>query len=252
MSVVLYEVRDRVARITFNRPDAANAITMEVATALREAVARAAADDDVRSVLLAGNGPRFCGGGDVASFAAAEDREAFMYALAVETDAAVRAIEQLAKPVVVAVQGAVAGVGLGFMLAADIAVAASGTKFVFAYPGIGVTPDCGVSYLLPRAIGQQRALHFALTNRPVSAQTALEWGLIGEVVHDGDVASSRATQIALDWAQGPAHAFGQARRLLRSGWEQTREEVGLDEARTISQISVTPETDALIAKFVNR
>ncbi|WP_110239704.1 enoyl-CoA hydratase/isomerase family protein [Nocardioides gilvus] len=249
---VTYDVADGVAHLQLNRPDAANALDMALATALREATEWAQGDDDVRAVLLTGAGKRFCGGGDVASFAAAEDQATFLYALAVEADAAVRALEALSKPVVAAVQGAVAGAGLAIMLAADVIVAAAGTKFVFAYPGIGLTPDCGVSWLLPRAIGQQRALSFALANKPIGPETALEWGLVAEVVDEGVDASVRAGEIAAGFAAGPAGALGQARRLLRAGWSQTREEMGLEEARTISAMVTGDEAQGLINAFVSR
>ena len=252
MSTVAYEVRDGVAHITLNRPDAANAINLPLASALKEAAERDGADDAVRAVALAGAGARFCGGGDVASFTTADDPGAYLQELAVEADAAVRALEGLAKPVVAGVHGAVAGAGLAIMLAADVVVAATGTKFVFAYPGIGLTPDCGVSYLLPRAIGQQRALSFALHNKPIIPATALEWGLVTEVSGDPDETHARAAQVAAGWAAGPASALGQARRLLRAGWALERAEVGLEEARTISAQVTGDEAQKLINAFVSR
>lgn len=250
--VVTYAVRDGVAHITLNRPGAANALDPGLSHALRLAAERAAADVNAKTVLITGSGARFCGGGDVAAFAAAEDKPAFLHQLALDADAAVRALESLAKPVVAAVHGAVAGAGLAIMLAADVVVAAQQTKFVFAYPGIGLTPDCGVSYLLPRAIGQQRALGFALANKPITAATAHEWGMVAEVVHDVDVAVTRATQVALDFAAGPAAALGQARRLLRAGWELERVAVGVEEADTISRMVGGDEAVRLIEAFVNR
>lgn len=245
-------VVDGVAHIQLNRPDAANALDMGLAVGLREAAERAGGDDSVRAVLLTGAGKRFCGGGDVASFAAAEDQAAFLHDLAVEADAAVRTLEALDKPVVAAVQGAVAGAGLAIMLSADVIVAAAGTKFVFAYPGIGLTPDCGVSWLLPRAIGQQRALAFSLANKPIGPETALEWGLVAETAESADAAIARAEEVAAGFAAGPARALGQARRLLRAGWSHSREEMGLEEARTIASAVTGDEAQSLISAFVSR
>lgn len=249
---VTYTVTDGVAHIQLNRPDAANALDMALATALREAAERAQGDGTVRAVLVTGAGKRFCAGGDVQSFVAADDQAAFLHALALEADAAVRALEALAKPVVAAVQGAVAGAGLAIMLSADVIVAAAGTKFVFAYPGIGLTPDCGVSWLLPRAIGQQRALSFALGNRPIGPETALDWGLVAAVAESDADAVVRAEKIASGFAAGPAGALGQARRLLRAGWSQTREEMGAEEARTIATAVTGDEAQGLIKAFVAR
>lgn len=97
-----------------------------------------------------------------------------MHELALLLDGVLRSLSSMTKPVVCAVHGAVAGAGLGVMLSCDLVVTDPGTKFVFAYPAIGLTPDCGVSYLLPRAIGSHRALGFALSGRPITSETALE------------------------------------------------------------------------------
>lgn len=244
---VTYEVVAGVARIELNRPAAANTITMELAVALRQAAERAAGDPEVRAVLLAGAGQRFCAGGDLGSFASADDPSGHLHAVATEADAAVRALETLEKPVVAAVHGAVAGAGLALMLAADVVVAQTETKFVFAYPGVGLTPDCGVSWLLPRAIGQQRALDFALRNRPVSAETACGWGMVTEVAED---AAATAGALAEQLAAGPAYALGQARRLLRAGWSTERAASGADEAATIAGALGGEEGQRLVAQFL--
>lgn len=247
MALVEYVVRDQVAHLELNRPGVANALDLETARELQEVVTRAGRDPEVRAVLLSGAGKRFCAGGDVESFATAGDPPAYLLALAAEADAACRSLAELEKPVVVAVQGAVAGAGLGLMLSADLVIAAPGTKFAFAYPAIGCTPDCGVSYLLPRAIGQQRALAFALSGRAASAEEALAWGLVSEVEAEPLV---RAWEIARTWAAGPAEALGQVRRLLRAGWQLGREEMGQEEARTISRAVQGDEAQRLITQFL--
>lgn len=251
MSVALieYGAADGVARIRLNRPDSANALDLETARELAAAVARAREDVKITAVLVTGAGSRFCAGGDVASFAAAQDQPAYIHRLATELDAAFRALGALEKPVVAAVHGAVAGAGLALMLSCDVVVAAPGTKFVFAYPGIGFTPDCGLSYLLPRAIGQQRALTFSLVGNPATASEALDWGLVGEVAED---AQARASELARTFAAGPATALGQVRRLLRQAWEMDRVETGFEEAHTIAEMVKGPEAQALIAEFVRR
>lgn len=248
-SLVQYAVSDGVAHLELDRPDAANAFDLDTTRAFAAAVDRAATDEAVRAVLVTGAGPRFCAGGDVASFAAANDQPAYIHQLAVELDGAFRVLAGLEKPVIGAVQGAVAGAGLGLMLSCDVIVADPRTKFVFAYPGIGFTPDCGVSYLLPRAIGQQRALAFALLGKAASAAEALEWGLVTEVADD---AGSRAREAATLMAAGPALAFGNVRRLLRRGWDASRVETGVEEARTITEMVRGPEAQALIKAFVTR
>jgi len=200
-------------------------------------------------VLVTGAGSRFCAGGDVAAFAAAQDQPAYIHLLATELDGAFRALSELEKPVVAAVHGAVAGAGLALMLSCDVVVAGPGTRFVFAYPGIGFTPDCGLSYLLPRAIGQQRALAFSLVGKPASAQEALDWGMVSEVAEDP---RGRGEQVARALADGPATALGQVRRLLRQGWELDRRNTGAEEARTITEMVKGAEAQTLIARFVSR
>ncbi len=246
---VSYTVADGIAHIELDRPEAANTIDLPLARALREAAARATADEEVRAVLLSGAGARFCGGGDVSTFAAAQDPSGFVAELAATMDEAMHLLETMRKPIVTAVQGAVAGGGLGVMLAGDVVVAAEGTKFVFAYPLIGLTPDCGASVALPRAMGRQRALAFALRGVPLTAEEAREQGLVAEVVPDP---LERARELATVWAAGASAAYGEARRLLRASAGRSREESGQDEVETISARSTTPEARALFAAFLQR
>lgn len=249
MTAVTYSVADGVAHIELNRPEAANTIDMPLARALGEAAVAARDDEGVRAVVLSGAGKRFCGGGDISTFADSEDPSGYVHELATTADAAVQVLESMAKPVVSAVHGAVAGGGLGIMLSGDVIVAAEGTKFVFAYPAIGLTPDCGASASLPRAMGQQRALAFALCGAPLTTEQALAQGLVTEVAADP---LERARELAATWSAGAAASYGQARRLLRAGGTGSREEIGRDEADTISARTLAPETQALFAQFLGR
>lgn len=247
--VVTYAVDDGVAHLELNRPDSANALDLPLARALRARVQEVATDDAVRAVLITGSGARFCAGGDVGSFVAAPDPAAYLRDLATEADAALQALAALDKPVVASVHGAVAGAGLALMLSCDLVVADPRTKFVFAYPGIGLTPDCGVSWLLPRAIGSHRALSFALSGQVLTAGTAQDWGLVTEVADDPVV---RSRSLAGSFAAGPAQALGQTRRLLRASWEADRVTAGAEEARTISEMVGGDEARGLIARFLAR
>jgi 2-(1,2-epoxy-1,2-dihydrophenyl)acetyl-CoA isomerase len=246
--LVLYDVVDGVARIELNRPQAANSLDLDLVRALRAAVDRAADDPAVHAVAVTGAGARFCAGGDVGAFHAAADPAAYLRQLATEADDAMRALAQLAKPVVAGVHGAVAGAGLALVLSCDLVVAAPATVFVFAYPSIGLTPDCGVSWLLPRAVGQQRALELALTGRRLSAVEAVDWGLVTRVA---DEPATTAREIAGALASGPAAAHGLARRLLRAAWETDRVAAGEEEARTIADRIRSDEASLLIDRFVS-
>lgn len=249
MADLNYDVVDGVAHLELNRPDLANALDLDTAREFAAAVERAGTDVGVGAVLVTGAGSRFCAGGDVAAFAAAPDQPAYIHRLASELDQAFRALADLEKPVVAAVHGAVAGAGLALMLSCDVIVATPTTKFVFAYPGIGFTPDCGLSYLLPRAIGQQRALAFSLVGKAASAQEALDWGMLAELADDS---AGRASELATGFATGPATALGNVRRLLRQGWGMSRSETGEEEARTITEMVKGEEAQRLIARFVSR
>ncbi|WP_431875786.1 enoyl-CoA hydratase/isomerase family protein [Amycolatopsis sacchari] len=247
---VRWEYTGGVGRITLDRPEVANALDLPTARELAEAVTAAEAGD-VRVVLLTGAGARFCAGGDVGSFLAAEEPPEYLHELASGVEAALRRLSGLPKPVVAGVRGAVAGAGLAFVLNADVVVAARSTKFRMAYAGIGLTPDCGVSYLLPRAIGTQRALELALTGRTLSAEEAREWGLVTEVVDD-DALDGRAAALAGALADGPAGALGQAKRLIRSSFEVSRARSAADEAETIAAAVRTSEAQQLIERFTAR
>jgi 2-(1,2-epoxy-1,2-dihydrophenyl)acetyl-CoA isomerase len=247
---VRHEIDGKLGRIVLDRPQAANAFDMPAAEALGQAVTALAASD-IRAVLVTGEGKRFCAGGDVASFGGASDRAAHLWELATVLEANLRRMSALPVPVVAAVQGAVAGAGLAFVLNADLVVAARSTKFVMAYSGIGLTPDCGVSYLLPRVVGVRRALTLALANRVLTAEEALAWGLVSEVVED-DVLAVRGAELAAHLAAGPAQAFAETKRLMRGCFAVSREENALDEARTISAMLATEDAGRLVDAFLAR
>ena len=247
--LVRFACEDGVARIILSRPDRANAVDLPTAHALGTAVDRAARRD-ARAVVVLGEGRRFCAGGDVAAMAAAPDRAAYVEELATTLDKVFQRLAELSKPVVAGVRGAVAGAGLGLMLSCDVIVSAASTKFLLAYADIGLTPDCGVSYLLPRAIGQQRALELALTGRVLTAEEGREWGLVTEVVDDLSV-EARSVRLGEWLAAGPAHALGETRRLLRSR-QMTREQTGREEARVIAEAMGGAEATDLVESFASR
>jgi 2-(1,2-epoxy-1,2-dihydrophenyl)acetyl-CoA isomerase len=245
---VLYDVADGVATITLNRPDVSNALDLGLCEGLLAAVQKASGDESVRVVLLLGNGKLFCGGGDVAAMAAADDRGAFLHELADTAHDAVRALAGLEKPVVAGVQGAAAGAGFALTLAADLVVAGESARFLTAYTAIGLTPDTGSSWLLPQVVGLKRALELVLTNRRLTAAEAVEWGIATSTCPDDSVRED-AQALAKQLAAGPAFAFGQARALLRSARETSFGDHLDAEARTIAQAGTTAEATALVDAF---
>lgn len=248
MSAIRYSLADAIGEIRLARPETANAVDLVTARAFADAVSTAARDDAVRVLLLTGAGARFCVGGDVRSMAAAADPSGYIHELAVTFDGALRELSHMAKPVVTAVQGAAAGAGLAVVLNADVSIAGRSAQFLTAYTAVGLTPDCGVSYLLPRIIGQQRALLMLLTGRVLSADEALDWGLVGEVVDDENL-QARAREVAATLAAGPRFALAESKRLIRSAWLTTREESSRDEAETLSGAVQTEDAAMLMARF---
>ena len=248
---VLLALDGGIARLELNRPDAANAIDLGLAIALEEAVAEIAAlGEQVRVVLLTGAGARFCGGGDVGSFAG-EDPAKLPDLLAEITAHLHPAVEQLVgldAPVVVAVQGSAAGAGLGLVLAADLVVAARSAKFVMAYTGIGLSPDGSSSWFLPRIVGLRRAVELTLTNRVLTADEALEWGVVTSVVDDTELLTT-AEALAQRLAAGPTRAYGRAVRLLHAAGDATLADHLEAERRELAASGATADAAEGVAAF---
>lgn len=229
-------------------PDRGNSIDLAFTGALATAIADLT---EVRCILLTAQGPNFCFGGDVTGFAKAADRRTYLDTLAGELHACLVRIDQAGVPVVVGVQGWAAGAGLSLVLAADIVVVERSARLRTAYCAIGLTPDGGMSWTLPRAVGTARAMDMLLTNRPMGAEEALTAGLASRVVDDG-TAQHAAREIARSIADGPAGALAATRRLVRSGRYSTYA-AQLDAERAhISAQADGPEGREGVAAFLER
>lgn len=243
-----------VARLELNRPDAANAIDLDLAVALEGAVGEIAArGNDVRVVLLTGAGARFCGGGDVGSFAGS-DPAALPDLLAEITAHLHPAVEQLVgidAPVVAAVQGSAAGAGFGLVLAADLVVAARSTKFVMAYTAIGLSPDGSSSWFLPRIVGLRRAVELTVTNRVLTAEEAQAWGIVTTVVDD-DGLTDAAESLAQRLASGPTRAYGRAIRLLHATGDAELADHLAAERTALRESGATADAAEGVAAFANK
>ena len=238
-----------VWQVTLDRPDAGNAIDLALADALVDALADRPAD--TRAVLLLGAGPRFCVGGDVAAMAAADDRPAFIGALAERWHDAVRAIIGCPVPVVAGVQGAVAGAAVGLVGACDLVVCARSTKIRPAYGAIGLSPDGGTSWALTRTLGAPRALDLLLTNGTLTAAEAHQAGLVARLVDD-DALPAAAAALAAQVAAGPVRAMVRTRGLVRRAAVTTLHAQLDDEARLIVESAADAEAAEGIAAFVGR
>lgn len=251
-SLVRLDVSDAgVAHLVLASPGTGNAYSADMARDLRAAVEELARRDDLRVVVLAAEGKAFCVGGDLAWMAAADDRRASLRWLAGEAHASLLVLLGLDAPLVAKVQGVAAGIGMSFVGAADIAIAGQGATFTVAYTGVGLSPDGGASWILPRLVGQRRAAELMLTNRRVTAAEALAYGFLTEVVPDGEL-DATVEGLAGRLAAGPTRAYGAVKRLLREGATATLADQLDAEAESIADLAASPTgvegVDAFLAK----
>ena len=186
------DVDGPVATLTLDRPEALNALTVAVKVALREALERIAADRAIRAVILTGAGRAFCAGQDLAERERA-DAAPLDVELRERYNPIIRALRSMGQPVIAAVNGVAAGAGASLALACDLRIAAEEARFVLAFGRIGLVPDSGATWFLPRLIGQARAAELALVGDPILADEALRIGLVSRVVPgDGLMPQARA------------------------------------------------------------
>ena len=249
---LLYDVRDGVARITLNRPDAANALDLQMAKDLMQAALAAEEDVSVRAVVLAATGKLFCAGGDLAAMREAGDaKPALLKQMTTHLHAALSRFARMQAPVIASVQGAAAGAGLGLVCAADLALCSESAKFSLAYTAAGLVPDGGTTYHLPRIVGTRRALELMLCNRRLDAGTALEWGLVSRVVPDADLARE-TDALAAQLAAGATQAFGATKRLVVGSFDHSLEAQMEHEARGISDASRSHDGNEGISAFLDK
>jgi 2-(1,2-epoxy-1,2-dihydrophenyl)acetyl-CoA isomerase len=200
-----------VAVLTIDRPDRLNALSGQTVDELRAAVEQVG-DSDSRCLLITGEGRGFSSGADLASGGGLPDDVGA--SLEKHFNPLIEAVFDLPIPVVAAVNGAAAGAGASLALAADIVIAARSAYFLQAFVNIGLIPDAGATWILPRLVGRARAMEMMMLGDRISAGQAMEWGLISRVVEDSDLASE-AMAIASRLALGPTRALGLIRRLAR-------------------------------------
>lgn len=233
---VLTSREGAVLTITLNRPEVYNAFNRALHAALREALAEAA-DPDVRAVVVTGAGRAFCSGQDLKEF---QQLPGGVRAALEETyHPNIRAIRALEKPVLAAVNGPCAGAGLSLAAACDVRVASSEASFVPGFIGVGLVPDSGSTWFLHHLLGAARAFEWMVSNRPLSAQDALLWGLVSEVVPH-DRFGKRVVDLAEWWAERPTRAVAMSKRLFEHAStaaldDQLELEAELQEAATATE-----------------
>lgn len=249
---VLVAVDGPVARITLNRPEAANSLTLPMCRALLQAAIRCDEDPAVRAIVLTGAGERFCAGGDLGHFSELGDGiAAGLKEMTQYLHGAISRLARTAAPVITAVNGAAAGAGMSLAVAGDLALASEDAKFTMAYTAAGLSPDGSSSWFLPRIIGLRRTQELMLTNRRLEAAEALEWGLVNQVV-PGDVLLDEAEALARRLAEGPTRAFGTVKRLLSNSFGESLETQMALEAEGIAGCSRSEDGREGIAAFLGR
>ncbi|WP_336959026.1 enoyl-CoA hydratase/isomerase family protein [Sphingobium aquiterrae] len=246
---VLFSQNGSVATITLNRPDIGNAINRDLALALLDAAIRCDQDPGIRVVVLTGAGRMFCAGGDVFLMQAAGDGAgAALSELASLVHMTTTRLARMAKPLICAVNGPAAGAGLGLGIMGDVVLAGQSAHFTAAYGGIGLTPDGGATFLLPRLIGLRRAQEMLILNKRVSAQEGEAIGLVTRTVDDVGLMDEVAA-IAERLAAAPIAAIATVRSQLLGSFGAGLETQLELEARGISAAAAGPEGREGVAAF---
>lgn len=213
------DIADGLATITLTRPKAGNALDDQAGREFRAAALACATAEDVRAVLLCAQGPNFCFGGDLAHIAAQTDRGKAVRDMTFDFHAAVGLLAGMRKPLVCAVRGAATGAGLSLAAISDYLICSDTAVFAYAYCGVGLSADGGLTWSLPRVIGLRAFQSLYLTGRRVDAEEGQRLGLVSEIVEDGAL-DARAVAFARQLADGPTLAYGAIKRLAASAFSQ--------------------------------
>lgn len=254
---VLLEQKGPLAVIRLNRPEARNALSPQMVAELGQALA-SCRGVDIRAVLLTGTDGAFCAGADVRDFTAqldeggSEELSEHLRQLAdtLHRDVVMR-IRRLDKPVVAAINGVAAGAGFSLALACDLRVASSDARFLLAYANIGCTADGGSTYMLPRIVGQGRAMEIYLARQPIGAQYALELGLVSQVFEASNF-ERHSMETADRLAQGPTRAYGQVKALFDGSWDSDLATQLDAETDAIANIGLTGDFQEGIRAFAQK
>ena len=250
-ATVEVETRGAVAVVTLNRPQSANTLNLQMAMDLLAAAMACARNAAVRAVVLGGAGRHFSFGGDLRGMAGHERAGGdYVRELTTYLHAAISHFVRMDAPVVAAVNGTAAGAAVGLVAMADLAVCGRSSQFNLAYTNVGLTPDAGTSFLLPRIVGAKRAMELLLLNRALSAAEALGWGLVNEVVDDEQL-PARALELAEQLARGARGAYGATKRLIAQSLGAFESQMVL-ESETIAAHAVSAEGMEGIGAFLEK
>jgi 2-(1,2-epoxy-1,2-dihydrophenyl)acetyl-CoA isomerase len=249
---ILTQQHGPILEIALNRPEAYNALNLDMMVMLSDALASAATDESVKGIMITGKGKAFCAGGDLKWISQQTgDAGSTLHRLAPQFHIAITEIRRMAKPVVAAVNGIAAGGGFSLALACDFRVMAESAVLRQAYTSSGLSIDGGGTFALPRLVGLARALEIAAFDQPIPSSQALEWGLVTRVVPDGKVINESLSTLE-GLAKSALHSFAWSKRLLTESFNHTLETQLELERQAISDCARHPNGQEGIQAFVEK
>jgi len=250
---ILFEITDGIAQLTLNRPDKLNSFTQKMHEEVRDALRRTNADKDVRVFVLTGAGRGFCAGQDLSDRAVEPGAKAVDLGDSVEQNYAplVLALRALPMPVICAVNGVAAGAGANLALACDIVLAAKSASFVEVFCKLGLIPDTGGTYFLPRLVGSARAMGMAMLGEKISAEQAESWGLIWKSIPDADLALE-TQRMAQHFAQAPTKGLAFTKQALHASGANTLQQQLTLECGMMSELGRSDDYREGVAAFMGK
>ncbi len=249
---VLTQQHGNILEITLNRPEAFNALTLDMMQALGETFASASTDDSIKGILLTGKGKAFCSGGDLKWISQqSEDPYSILHRLAPQFHLSIVEIHRMPKPVIAALNGIAAGGGFSLALACDFRVMGQSALLRQAYTSSGLSIDGGGSFALPRLVGLARAMEIMAFDKPIPSTQALEWGLVTKVVPDDEVHSAALAMLE-ELTKTALHSFAWSKRLMTDSLNNTLETQLELERQGISDCAAHPNGQEGIRAFVEK
>lgn len=249
---ILFDINAGIARLTLNRPDRLNSFTVQMHDEVKHAL-KETEKSDARVLLLTGAGRGFCAGQDLSDRAVSPGGEGVDLgdSLQARYNPLIRKLTKIEMPVICAVNGVAAGAGANIALACDIVLAARSAKFIQSFANIGLIPDSGGTWTLPRLAGQARALGLALTGEALPAETAEAWGLIWKCVDD-DKLAAEAEALALKFSVAPTRGLAATKTLIRGAWVSSLDDHLHIERAIQSQLGRTHDYKEGVAAFLEK
>jgi 2-(1,2-epoxy-1,2-dihydrophenyl)acetyl-CoA isomerase len=248
-ATIAFDIADSIARITLNRPDKLNSFTVQMHGELADALNSLG---DARVVILTGAGRGFCAGQDLNDRAVGHGERVDL-GVTVETcwNPLIRRLAGLHQPIIARVNGVAAGAGANIALACDLVVAAKSAKFIQSFSAIGLIPDSGGTWVLPRLLGQARALGLALTGEPLPADRAAEWGLIWKAVED-EALDAEVDAVAGKLAALPPLGLAAIKDMIRTSWQYSLDEELERQAGAMRRLGFTADYREGVAAFLEK